>query len=567
MRATRNILIRALPGIFLIWICLEGWSQQSDQGGQPGPGNENYRIFTDRTIYIAGEEINFRVFNQSSESLKKISWSKVFYLELISPKGNSLEQVKLPLDNSGTAGTIQVPSDLYSGTYYLKGYTRWMRNFGPASYTYLSVEIVNPYIRTILPVDTVSEFSIPLMKEENVSSAEELFSIKVEGGTERRSLVSMDLRAYSNDQPLDLCISVIRQGASNSQWTSVPGSKENKWYWMDLLPETRGVSLSGKVEFSESGLPAQFAVVYISELGQEREFHCNYADSAGRFMFAFPDKFGEEELFISADHPDREGLELFIDQDFCTEPILLPSYPLNVDQSNLALISNMSENAQITAQYYPQQDQADERMPLEKFFYGHPSVVINFDDFIQLPTIEEYFSVVTPQVYIRGPRGSKRLRVLGDHPDLDIYPPLVMIDGVAIPDLGSVLSVSPRNIDRVEIIDAPYIRGNITFGGIVNLISRNDNLGLINLPESGILANYKMFDYPPPDNHNQQITDKNLPDVRNTLYWNPSLKLIPGMDTTIRFYTSDLIGEYQVVILGYDQGGEYTREVLSFTVE
>jgi len=337
---------------------------------------------------------------------------------------------------------------------------------------------------------------------------------------------------------------------------------------MDLLPETRGVSLSGKVEFSESGLPAQFAVVYISELGHEREFHCNYADSAGRFRFAFPDKYGEEELFLSADHPDRKGLELFIDQDFSTEPVRLPSYPLNVDQSNLVLISDMSENAQITDQYYPpQQFRGDERMPPEKYFYGHPSVVINFDEFIRLPTVEEYFSTVIPQVSVRGPRGNRRLRVLGDHPDLNVYTPLVMIDGVAIPDLGSVLSVSPRNIDRVEIVDAPYIRGNITFGGIINLISRNDNLGLINLPDSGILVNYKMFDHPPRDNQNQQIMDKNLPDVRNTLYWDPKMVLAPGMDTTFHFYTSDVKGEYQVVIRGVDPSGKNVEEVLSFIVE
>lgn len=558
--------MRILPGTILIWICLEVWTQQPEPGSRP-VGIEDYRIVTDRTIYIAGEEINFRVFNQCSDSLKMINWSKTFYLELISPQGNSQGQEKLPLDNSGAAGTIQVPSDLPSGTYYLKGYTRWMRNYGPASYSYLGVEIVNPYIRSVLPVDTLSEFSIPVIKERSGSNAEGIFSIKMEGITGRRSLMELELQASPNDRPLDLCISVIRQGARESQWTSVPGLTENRWSRIDLLPETRGVSLSGKVEFSESGLPAQFAVVYISELGHEREFYCNYADSTGRFRFAFPDRYGEEELFISADHPEQNELELFIDQDFCTEPILLPSFHLQVDQSNFELISELSENAQITTQYYPQQPKVDNNVPPVSFFYGSPSAVISFDDFIRLPTMEEYFAAVIPQVSIRGPSGRKKLRVLGDHPDLDIYAPLMMIDGVAIPDPGSVLSVSPRNIERIEIVDAPYIRGNITFGGIINLISRNDDLGLINLPESGILINYKMFDPPPRDNRDWHITDKNLPDVRNTLYWDPKMVLAPGMDTTIRFYTSDVKGEYQVVILGYDRGGEYTREVSSFTVE
>ena len=47
-----------------------------------------------------------------------------------------------------------------------------------------------------------------------------------------------------------------------------------------------------------------------------------------------------------------------------------------------------------------------------------------------------------------------------------------MIDGVAIFDVESALAVSPRYIDRMEIVDAPYIKGNVTFGGIINLISK-----------------------------------------------------------------------------------------------
>ncbi len=45
------------------------------------------------------------------------------------------------------------------------------------------------------------------------------------------------------------------------------------------------------------------------------------------------------------------------------------------------------------------------------FFYGHPSVVIQFDDFIKLPTLEEYFTELTPQVSLRLSGGKRRFRV------------------------------------------------------------------------------------------------------------------------------------------------------------
>ncbi len=80
-----------------------------------------------------------------------------------------------------------------------------------------------------------------------------------------------------------------------------------------------------------------------------------------------------------------------------------------------------------------------------------------------------------------------------------------MIDGVAIFDVEAVLAVSPRLIDRVEIVNAPYIRGNVTFGGIISLISRNNDLGYIDLPSSGLLVNYRMLDLPGVDSNMEGV--------------------------------------------------------------
>ncbi len=83
---------------------------------------------------------------------------------------------------------------------------------------------------------------------------------------------------------------------------------------------------------------------------------------------------------------------------------------------------------------------------------------------------------------------------MGTHPDLDIYPPLLMIDGVAIFDVDAILDISPRYVDRFEIVDAPYIRGNVTFGGIINIVTRNDDMGFVDLPASGLLLNFQMLE-------------------------------------------------------------------------
>ncbi len=554
--------------IVLICICCQGWTQQVSAEDQLNTGIEKYKILSDRSRYIVGEDIQFRVFNQGLESMKKMKWSSVLYMELISPQGYSHTRAKFELDSIGVSGAIHIPENLSSGVYYLKAYTRWMRNNGPETYVYLSVEIVNPYGRNVLAVDTTSVFSNIMMVNSPGHKSEGSITCNSPGTLKPRSPVSLNIKRDKSLLSVDCCVSVIRKGMKKAQWASLSGTGQNSSKMMNHLPETRGISLAGKVEFSESGLPAPYAVVYISMMENEREFYCNFTDSAGRFHFAFPDQFGDKELFISASHYAEDQLKLFIDHDFCKESLLLPSYPLDVEANDFELIQEMSDNIQISTQYYPRlSSPKDTASPARAYFYGDPTSIIRFDDFINLPTMEEYFSEVTPQVSIRKSNTGARLRVLGDHPDLEIFRPLVMIDGVAIARVESVLAISPRLIKQIEIVEAPYIRGNITFGGIINIISRNDDLAYIDLPESGLLAHYKMYNVYQSGNQHIQPIDYQLPDLRNTLYWNPHLEFIPGEERVINFSSADSEGEYELIIRGYDALGYYFEETVPFTVD
>ena len=72
-------------------------------------------------------------------------WSKVLYVELINWNGVKLANLKLKLDKSGSSASLQIPGDLLSGNYYLRAYTKWMRNFSVNDYEYRLIKIVNPY--------------------------------------------------------------------------------------------------------------------------------------------------------------------------------------------------------------------------------------------------------------------------------------------------------------------------------------------------------------------------------------------------------------------------------------
>jgi hypothetical protein len=60
---------------------------------------------------------------------------------------------------------------------------------------------------------------------------------------------------------------------------------------------------------------------------------------------------------------------------------------------------------------------------------------------------------------------------------------------------------------------------------------------------------------------------KNLPDTRNTLYWNPEIVLKPGRDVPLKFQTSDQRGEYSLVLTEIGEDGDVRRLVWDFLVE
>jgi hypothetical protein len=50
------------------------------------------------------------------------------------------------------------------------------------------------------------------------------------------------------------------------------------------------------------------------------------------------------------------------------------------------------------------------------------------------------------------------------------------------------------------------------------------------------------------------------------LYWKPQLELKKGNQTTVSFYTSDLAGDFVMVLKGVDENGNLVNQTHSFSV-
>jgi uncharacterized protein YfaS (alpha-2-macroglobulin family) len=133
MNRTNHFQLPAALFILVLLSSANAWSQVSPSfpGLQKGY-NEKYAVFTDRSIYMAGEDLYFSVFNFTEEIIQSTCRSKVYYVELVKADGEVVTEAKFPLTAEGSEGCLTIPEKTAAGTYFLRSYTRWMRNFSPA---------------------------------------------------------------------------------------------------------------------------------------------------------------------------------------------------------------------------------------------------------------------------------------------------------------------------------------------------------------------------------------------------------------------------------------------------
>ncbi|GAB2560625.1 carboxypeptidase-like regulatory domain-containing protein [Spirosoma aerophilum] len=113
---------------------------------------EKLFVHTDQTFYVTGETMWFKVYYVDGTQHKPLDVSRITYLELLDKDNKSVLQTKVALSSEGGNGTLFLPASLNSGTYLMRAYTSWMKNFSPAFFFEKTLTLVNPFKPLGLPL-------------------------------------------------------------------------------------------------------------------------------------------------------------------------------------------------------------------------------------------------------------------------------------------------------------------------------------------------------------------------------------------------------------------------------
>jgi hypothetical protein len=317
--------------------------------------------------------------------------------------------------------------------------------------------------------------------------------------------------------------------------------------------------LYGNIYNGAVGDSSETRFVFLSVPGKHAGFQYSVAGRDGSFEFCLPPDDNLRDLVIQPDNKGGKG-KVIVNSSFSDR------YPFyqgrNLTETVMpGMVRSMSLNTRIMKVYksFEPREILKQEAPTSpsKRFYGKPDVELKMSDYIKLPTMQEVFFELLPGVSMRSENKGYQVSIKDQVQRTNHDDPMLMIDGVVIRDPAIIAAIDPELVEKIEVIKTIYVVGDYYIPGLVNLITTKGDLGNVTLPGDATRFMYRAYEPSSEfffrDYSTNEYRDSHLPDFRNTLYWNSFA--VQGNKQDLMFYSSDFLGEYEVVMQGVTSTG------------
>ncbi|MEH6770950.1 Ig-like domain-containing protein [Maribacter arcticus] len=554
---------------------------------------EKIYLHSNTSLFFPGEYLYYSMncINTMTNRLSTIS--RVGYVELIDENHRSLFKQKVLLVGGKGQGDFFIPVTFPSGNYKLIAYTHWMRNVGLSQFYQDDIVIINPYqinqenLRNkkeeTINLDVVQvnniEFqledkSIQLQTEKNVFGKREKVSLVPRNykGPLGHGNYSISVRLKNN---LDVkpAMNATFFGDKYLNSTKILPKNINDSIY---LPEQRGELFYGRVVDKEDN-PVVNEAVIISIPGEDFQLKSAITDKSGSFYTYVNKPYTAATIIAQAIDKDANNMVSLLDKpEMEFETLQFNDFTLN-SKMEKAILERSVYNQVENAFYSAKPDSILSNATIDPFDGGSPEI-IKLDEFTRFPTIRETLVELVPNVWVK--RLDNRNYTFWVREKLEKYeiefesdPPLVMVDGVFVQDHTAILDFNARLVDKISILRDPLVLGDKKYLGMVvietiegDYLNRivDHNLAINDLEMPTSLKNYFNQSYA------AENVDKfkNIPDFRSQLYWNPTILIDQNSnEKNYEFYTSDISGEYEIVLEGFTTYGKPITVKKIITIE
>jgi hypothetical protein len=104
---------------------------------------EKLFVHTDKEYYLSGELVWFKIYAVDGATNRPLSFSKICYVEILDTANKPVLQAKIAMNGATGNGSFYIPQSVNSGTYKLRAYSRWMKNFDTNGFFEKCISILN----------------------------------------------------------------------------------------------------------------------------------------------------------------------------------------------------------------------------------------------------------------------------------------------------------------------------------------------------------------------------------------------------------------------------------------
>ena len=553
-------------------------AQNNRESQQP----ERVYLQSDREIYIAGDNLFYSIYIHGIPDLI----SRYAYLVLRDRNNVAVARERVELKNQMAYGNLFLHDTLPTNVYQLVCYTNFMRNEGEDSFFTKEIIIANRFDKNPELIDSINNFNrfsgLPANDSDSISENGNLIIHldKKDFKPREKVIFSLETRNLYGDsiKNISVCVREIVPGifrdASISDYfknntehdvSSRSGGNHSDYHREinESVIEGKVVALSksdnqsGSIERTIQKDTVNYTIL-VSTPDSIANLQYTSTDSTGSFCIFLNHYYEGKELILRVKENSNASIEIE-DKFKLTKPFnpsglinnpVLRSYLFRIlkiaevqkyynEKKELISVKSVSNPVSVPRVYYK---------PYSRVFPG---------DYLPLPDFTEISRELLP---------ASRIRKINDHytlnfidfrnKDIPKLEPVIFLDGVLIDDVDQIINFGTSQIKRVDILPVIRYYGEMSLPGILSVTSKK--LEINNIQFKTPVVMYQALSGQSSDIPRKFMPaglDNHVPDVRQSLLWDPLVSLRNKEKKQIECFTSDLSGIFEIKIQGMTSKG------------
>lgn len=536
-------------------------------------GKESVYLHYNSSLLLVGESFFYKFYCLDSQ-LKPSNISRLGYVELVNEDFEVVLRQKMELNQGSAYGDLFIQTNIPSGNYKLLAYTQWMKNWGIESFFQADIAIINPFRsnQKALLVENSSKKNSSSSNPQNTIKHPKLQLTLDKKAYQKREKVTINFKIQENDIIHgNYSILVRKMNFVQMETPSflAPIKQNDKELFLNnpfFAPELRGELICGRIIGKDSTTVINNQKVALSILNTDYQLKIASTDDDGNFCISIVDNPLDKKGFFQVLGDENGIFDIILDEKESPDYEKLSFKKFEIDTTMQQSILNRSVHNQIENSFYSVKPDTIKTSSRRLPFYGTLGSVYELDDYTRFPSFTETMIEI-----IKGARinkrglGKKSIIIDGIHENYadGSYKPLIVVDGIVLQNIEALIDYNANKIKSIAVVRDKYMFGSYVFAGIFDVVTFDQdfakNYSNLKMQEINFSTSSNQKKY-----FKQQYQDsvaenyRNIPDYRYQLYWNPEV-YFSGIQEGVEFYTSDVSGVFEIMLLGFSQSGRFIK--------